>query len=509
LSLRLCLHASARRLSTLASFFTICLMTACGGGASPATTPPSQPLPPTQNVALTKLSVDTFTNPSSQHATEVEAGTAAFGSMIVTAFQVGRIFSGGGADIGFATSSDSGSTWMNGFLPGTTTFANGLFSAISDAAVAFDSKHGVWMISTLPIGTTDSVAVSRSNDGVTWGNPIIVSTSNDADKNWIACDNTPSSPFYGNCYVEWDNPTANGLILMSTSNDGGLTWGPDLTTADFASGIGGQPVVQPNGTVVVPIESWTGLQMLSFVSTNGGASWGVSTAISSISDHIVAGNLRTSPLPTAAVDGSGTVYVVWQDCRFRTNCTSNDMILSTSTNGQVWTAPTRIPIDVSTSTVDHFIPGLAVDTATSGGSAHLALTYYFYSAASCTSNCALSIGFISSQDGGITWAAPTDIAGTMSPAWLPNTFSGLMVGDYASTAFSGGKAFGVFALADPASGTIFDQPMYTNATGFTVSNSFSSLSSIGEQPVANAHSDHGTRKFYDQENRVPVVPPKD
>ena len=239
-------------------------MSACGGGGSTSTpNPPPQQTPPAQNVALVKLSVDIFTNPTGQHATEVEAGTASFGSTVVSAFQVGRIFGGGAADIGFATSADSGATWSNGFLPGTTLFANGVYDAISDPAVAYDAKHGIWMISTLPIAGTDSVAVSRSPDGLTWGNPITVSATNNADKNWIACDNATSSPFYGNCYVQWDNPSANGLILMSTSSDGGLTWGPGLNTSDFASGIGGQPVVQPNGTVVVPIESWSGQNMLS------------------------------------------------------------------------------------------------------------------------------------------------------------------------------------------------------------------------------------------------------
>jgi len=175
----------------------------------------------------------------------VEAGTASFGSTIVTAFQVGRIFGGGAADIGFATSSDAGATWNNGFLPGTTIYANGLSSAISDPAVAFDAKHNVWLITTLPLSFPNSVAVSRSNDGLTWGNPIMVSATNDADKNWIACDNTAASPYYGHCYIQWDNPSANGLIWMSTSTDGGLTWGPELTSADFINGIGGQPVVQP------------------------------------------------------------------------------------------------------------------------------------------------------------------------------------------------------------------------------------------------------------------------
>jgi hypothetical protein len=484
-------------------------MAGCGGGSSSPSPTPQPPPPPTQNISLVKLSIDTFTNPSGQHATEVEAGTASFGSTIVTAFQVGRIFGGGAADIGFATSSDAGATWNNGFLPGTTIYANGLSSAISDPAVAFDAKHNVWLITTLPLSFPNSVAVSRSNDGLTWGNPIIVSATNDADKNWIACDNTAASPYYGHCYIQWDNPSANGLIWMSTSTDGGLTWGPELTSADFINGIGGQPVVQPNGTVIVPFESWSGLNMLTFTSTTGGASWGPSTTISTISDHTVAGNLRTSPLPSAAVDGGGTVYVVWQDCRFRTNCTANDMVLTTSTDGVTWTTPTRIPIDSASSTVDHFIPGLGVDANTSGGSAHLGLTYYSYSHAGCTTDCALSIGFISSQDGGITWAAPVDIAGTMSPAWLPNTFAGLMVGDYTSTAFAGGKAFSVFALADPTSGTLFDEPMYTNATGFSVRDQLGVKSAVSELAVPNARADHGPRRFADQEQRIPIRPPEE
>ena len=59
------------------------------------------------SVSLLQLSSDTFTNPDSQHATEVEPDTFAFGSTIVSAFQVGRFFNGGASDIGFATSSSS------------------------------------------------------------------------------------------------------------------------------------------------------------------------------------------------------------------------------------------------------------------------------------------------------------------------------------------------------------------------------------------------------------------
>ena len=212
---------------------------------------------------------------------------------------------------------------------------------------------------------------------------------------------------------------------MTTSSDGGMTWSPAANTADMATGLGGQPVVGANGVVVVPIESADGMQMLAFTSTDGGATWNAKVTISTITDHIVAGNLRTSSLPSAAVDAAGRVYVVWQDCRFRTNCASNDIVLSTSADGSNWTAPTGIPIDAVTSTADHFIPGLAVDPATSGGSAHLALTYYFYPNAGCTAaTCQLEVGFVSSADGGNTWSAPVTLAGPMILSWLPSTLSG-------------------------------------------------------------------------------------
>jgi len=57
-------------------------------------------------------------------------------------------------------------------------------------------------------------------------NPVTVATGGDLDKNWIACDNTSTSPFYGNCYTEWDDHGTGNTIKMSTSSDGGLTWKP-------------------------------------------------------------------------------------------------------------------------------------------------------------------------------------------------------------------------------------------------------------------------------------------
>jgi BNR repeat-like domain len=415
---------------------------------------------------LLQLSSDPFTNSTSQHRTEVEPDTLASSSTLVSAFQVGRFFNGGASDIGFATSTNGGKRFTNGFLPGATVNSTppGKYARASDASVAFDAKHGVWLISFLglfPNGNTSAVdvLVSRSTDGgLTWSNPVVVNNDGQSnDKNWTVCDDTASSPFYGNCYTEFDNNTLRDLIQMSTSTDGGLTWGAAQSTANNTHGIGGQPLVQPNGTVIVPINGFAGNKflILSFISTDGGASWSKTFRVSEVDFRHPAGGIRAGiPLPSAEIDGSGKVYVVWSDCVFEPGCTASDLVLSTSSDGINWSAVTRIPLDSIGSGVDHFIPGLAVDRSTSDGSAHLVLTFYFYPVANCTtSTCRLDVGFSTSADGGATWTSNTQIAGPMTLSWLPNTTQGRMVADYLSTSFVSSPAFPAFAVASaPTSG---------------------------------------------------------
>ncbi len=429
------------------------------------------------DVPLTRVSTDPFTNATSQHATEEEPDTFAHGATVVSAFQVGRFNNGGASDIGWATSLNGGNTWTHGFLPGLTATSPSpdvRFERVSDASVAYDVKHGTWLISSIPItagGTVPFVTVSRSSDGLNWSNPVDIPPppvrSVNLDKNWTACDNTATSPYYGTCYTEFDNNAASDLVYMSRSTDGGATWSIPISPAGKVKGLGGQPVVQPNGTVIVPIETINGT-IAAFRSTDGGKSWTRTVSVSTIRFHTVAGNLRTSPLPSAEISADGTVFVAWEDCRFRASCSSNDIVFSTSTNGTTWSAVARVPIDPVTSGADHFIPGLAVDPATGGQGTHLALTYYFYPVAACGSSCALTVGYVSSPDAGAHWSAPTQLAGPMSLADIAQTTQGAMVGDYISTSFSGSTATTVFAVGRPHTGSAYDEAMYAPATPLTV-----------------------------------------
>jgi BNR repeat-like domain len=461
---------SARLRLPRAAWWSAALVVA-GLAVAFAAAPPSVAAQP----GVTQVSSDPFaagSAPIAEHATEVEPDTFAWGSTVVTAFQTGRVFNGGSSDIGWTTSTDGGVSWTHGFLPAATTASTpaGPFFGASDASVAYDARHRVWIISWLGLhaagGGSVDVMVSRSSDGgLTWGAPVAVAaTGVFYDKNWTACDNTPTSPFYGHCYTEFDNASSGDLELMSTSADGGLTWGTPTPTADNIHGLGGQPVVQPNGRVVVPFQGLSGSSGIrSFSSDDGGATWNASVQISTRTSHSVPG-LRTSSLPSAEINRDGTIYVVWQDRRFEPGGTANDIVLSTSADGTTWSPVSRIPLDPVGSNVDHFIPGLAVDRTSAGASTELALTYYLEQPAGCVgSTCQIQVAFASSLNNGQTWSVPQTLSDPMQLGWLAPTSQGVMVGDYISTSFLAGqqRVVGAFAIGSaPSADGQFDEPMF-------------------------------------------------
>ena len=125
---------------------------------------------------------------------------------------------------------------------------------------------------------------------------------------------------------------------------------------------------------------------------------------------------------------------------------------------------------------------------------HLALAYYYYPTAACTSStCQLDVGFVSSLDGGASWTAPTQIAGPMTLSWLANNNQGPMVGDYISTSLTkDGKAHPIIAVANPP-GTLLDEAMYSPVPGLLEQNLTLTgqhlIRAGGDKPVFFATSD--------------------
>jgi hypothetical protein len=476
-------------------------------------------VPAAAGATVLQLSSDPFSQAScaasttTNHHTEVEPDSYANGSTIVSAFQVGRIFDGGACAVGFSTSTNNGASWTSGLLPGITKYSGGGSNdRATDASVAYDARHGVWLVSSLTLLEAggvhgNAVVTSRSTDGITWSAPFTTATGGDLDKNWIVCDNTTTSAFYGHCYTQWDDHGRGNLLQMSTSTDGGQTWSAPSTNNTGI--IGGQPVVRPDGTVIVPIDNANETAVGAFNSTDGGANWSAVTTIATIRHHTVAGSLREGPLPSAEIDGAGTVYVAWTDCRFRRSCKTNDIVLSHSLNstGTSWSAVSRVPIDATNSGIDHFIPGLAVNKATSASTAQLGLTYYYYPPGTSQ----LAVGFTSSTTAGSTWSTPQTVASGMPSTWAATTSQGRMVGDYISTSYgSDNLAHGIFATASaPTSGTscssILDncvEPMDSFTTGLAASGTasgansrvlFSGAGGVGAQDFWNVVNNNGSQ----------------
>jgi hypothetical protein len=192
---------------------------------------------------LTQVSEDRVVDTIGYHASEEEPSIASSGQTIVATQQVGRVFDGGASAIGWETSTNGGRTWSHGLIPltiqsGQATTDAGPLTRASDTVVAYNAKFHTWLISTLGLaGNADvpAIYVNLSPDGINWSAPIVThlraATADSPDKNWITCDNWPTSKGYGNCYEEkYDNNGNGNRLLMQVSTDGGHTWSATANT---------------------------------------------------------------------------------------------------------------------------------------------------------------------------------------------------------------------------------------------------------------------------------------
>jgi hypothetical protein len=438
-------------------------MVACGAGTDVVSADLGDRVNRDCEIVSRQLARDPFRGTDGQHETHVEPDSFAFGSTIVAVFQTGRIEDGGADDNGFATSRVGGRTWASGQLPGVTVNAQpaGVFERASDPSIAYDAEHGVWLAASLALTLPQSsgIVVNRSRDGVAWDPPVTVGRSQGPlafDKEWIACDNGERSPFRGSCYVSYSDIRTLQLATQF-SRDGGLTWSAPVYPPDAAgrAGIEGplapapQPVVLPNGDLVIPILD--GLDLVSLRSRNGGVSFERAVPITRV--QIPASVLFRAPqLPSGEVDAAGMITLAWPDCRFRPGCAVDDIVYSQSTDGVTWTPPARVPIDGLGSGIEHLLPGLAADPSRPG---RLALVYY------ALRNGALDVGFVSSIDGGATWRRPQRLSPESMPlTWLARA-EGRFVGDYMSTSFVGGTAIPIFVLATRP-GSLFHEAVFAS-----------------------------------------------
>jgi RTX calcium-binding nonapeptide repeat (4 copies) len=403
-----------------------------------------------------RLSRDPYTNPESQHESEVEPDSFTFGRTTVATFQVGRRFDGGSTNIGYAVTTNDGVSWRSGLLPGLTVASvpAGVNTKASDPVVAFDEAHGTWLISTLALGDgVTRLAVDRSPDGANWSSAPFAGAESAAggdegvafDKNWIGCDNTPTSPFYGRCYLVYTHSAAEDMLAVTQSDDGGLSWSPPVDIGARPA-VGVFPAIRPTGELVV-VYLWetATFAIAASRSTDGGATWSAPTRIAEVANSCAIRGFRAFPLPAAAVDSAGRVWVTWHDCE-SPGASQNAAFVATSADGVVWTSPALV-----TRGRNALLPAIGIDSR----SGRAAIAYMR------SSKAGMDVELVESAGNPSVWGAPRRLsARTMPLTWMPNTTSGRMLGDYISVHYAGGRPLVVWVLASDPVGSSLRQAVY-------------------------------------------------
>ncbi len=298
-------------------------------------------------------------------------------SNIIGVWQQDRWSNGGANGLGTGVSYDGGQTWSRVFVPfsrcaGGNETNGGNYARASDPWVTFAPNGDAYQISLSVSGLAprfpnpaSAILVSKSGDGgSTWSAPVtLIRDGRDAfnDKESITAD--PTDARY--VYAVWDRLSIEGgPTYFSRTTDGGSTWEaaraiynpPPPAPDGFSQTLGNQIVVLPNGTLVNvttqiefnPTDGSVAIFLVVIRSADKGVTWSDPIKINDllsvgVRDPVTGVPVRAGDIiPDIAVDGQGTLYVVWQDARF-SDGQRDGIALSQSTDGGLtWSQPVQV-----------------------------------------------------------------------------------------------------------------------------------------------------------------------
>jgi hypothetical protein len=305
----------------------------------------------------------------------------------------GTYFSNDGGNTWCCSSSDPGH--IGTLIPGVTRLTGGIYDAGGDPSVAFDSRGRVFYagLGFNRASAPNTVAVNRgtfdASGALSWGAPTFINeTTSPAtinDKEWIAVDANPSSPFRDRVYVTFTrflfNPVngfyAQSPIMLAISTDGGMTFSdPKIVGAPVIYSQGSRPLVGADGTLYVIFSGAIRSAALnsSYIvkSTDGGATFGKPIAIAprrSVTG-IADATFRMNSFPSGVVAPDGTVHVAWTArvinaaagysiCASTTapGCHVAAVLSSSSDGGDTWSSPQPInpSLDAQDRTPDGYV----------------------------------------------------------------------------------------------------------------------------------------------------------
>jgi hypothetical protein len=201
--------------------------------------------------------------------TQSETSVAVNGSTVCAAWNdAGEGFGANGFS-GFAVSNDGGQTFTD-----QGPFPNGPGDSNSgDPSLAYSARDNAYYYAALStLGLSMWVSVDSCQTFTYVGaihNQVL------DDKELIAVDNDPLSPWYGRIHAAWtDFSLAGDRNVASFSDDGGVTWSvPTVLVGTGPSSQGVWPAVAPGGNVYIATLHRFNSDQLIYESTDGGATY--------------------------------------------------------------------------------------------------------------------------------------------------------------------------------------------------------------------------------------------
>lgn len=249
-----------------------------------------------------------------------------------------------------------------------------------------------------------------------------------ADKERLAADGTPSSPFFGRLYAVYTDFTA-GAIEAVASSDGGATWSaPVAVSAGGEIVQGAFPAVASNGDLYVAYTRWQSfpdgpIDIRLARSVNGGATFAAAqppaggkapsrdaAASASCGRPALAGPLRSLPTAQLAVSADGVLHVVYgYDPDGLDQGDVADVFYRRSTTGGASWGP-ELRVGDGLGAADQFGPALAVEGRN--------VAVSFYDRRLDPGNLLLDRFLRLSTDGGLSWAPARRLSDVSSPVRL-------------------------------------------------------------------------------------------
>lgn len=411
------------------------------------------------------------------HITQSEVSVVGFGTTVLMAYNDSTHFGDGGSVsfVGYSRSTDGGRTWADMGELGSPDWRH---LVLGDPVLAHRASDGSVFLASVfctnfPPAGRCPIALFRSTDGgVTFAPPAptwpSIPPGHLADKEWMAVDNGPASPYSGRVYVSWTTfrPTGGSSIMLAHSDDG-AAWATPVTVSDpsCAASQGSQVAVGPAGRVYVTWLCATGpteRELRFDASVDGGATWGSDRVLATFrasGDRFVdcgtptwpswrpvyEGAIRANDFPSLAVDSTGRIFVAHTaDPDGPGGDDAAVFLLRSADGGQTWSPPAALGEHPN----DQFFPMVQVGA---GGTVGVA----WYDRRDDPANLAFRLYLVVSDDGGETFRGPHRISTERSrvPRLNPSfdTFvANCYMGDYNAMVPAGsGFLLGWGDTADP------------------------------------------------------------